>query len=333
MNMKKFINKPEDLRQELLEGLTLCYADKVELGEGGLIVNKNLKNADRVTVVSLGGTGHEPALEGYVGDGMLDVSVPGDIFAAPGPQLCLDALKLADKGKGTLFIVLNHAGDMLTGNMTMKQAKKAGLNVVKVVTQEDISNAPRENADDRRGLVGCVPAYKIAGAAAARGYSLEKVAEVTQRFADNMATLAVAARGATHPATGEFISVLGEDEMEIGMGQHGEGGGGRSKMKTADETADIMAQALIDDLGLKSGEKVMLIINGSGMTTHMEMLIVFRAAHKYLAEKGITVVAGMATEILTVQETAGFQMFMARMDDELVELWQDPCSTPYLSRR
>ena len=333
MKMKKFINDPANLREELLEGLSLAYSDLVELGEGGLIVNKKLKDADRVTVVSLGGTGHEPALSGYVGEGILDVSVPGDIFAAPGPALCLEGLKLADKGKGILFVVLNHAGDMLAGNMTMKMTAKAGLNVKKLVTQEDISNAPRENSDDRRGLVGCVPVYKIAGAAAAKGMSLDEVYDVAARFADNMATLAVAARGSTHPATGEEISSFGDDDMEIGMGQHGEGGGGRSKMKTADETAEIMAEALIKDLSLKAGEKVMLLINGSGSTTHMEMLIVFRKAYKHLREQGIEVVASSVGEMLTTQETAGFQMLMARMDDELLELWNAPCASPYMTKQ
>lgn len=332
MKMKKFINNPENLRQELLEGLALANPDIVEMGKDGLIINKQLKDADRVTIVSLGGTGHEPAISGFVGEGILDISVPGNIFAAPGPQLCLDALKLADKGKGILFVVLNHAGDMLSGNMTMKMAEKAGLTVKKLVTQEDISNAPRSNADDRRGLGGCFPVYKIAGAAAAQGYDLDQVYAVASRFADNMSTLAVAARGATHPATGEEISVLGEDEMEIGMGQHGEGGGGRQTLKTADETAAIMAQALIDDLSLKAGEDVMLIINGSGATTVMEMLIVYRAAYKYLEARGIRVIAGIADEILTVQETAGFQMFLARMDDELLRLWNMPCRSPYFTR-
>ena len=199
MKMKKFINNPADLTKELLEGLALSNLDTIELHPNNLVVNKKLKDANRVTIVTLGGAGHEPALSGFVGEGMVDISVVGDIFAAPGPQACLEAIKLADKGKGVLFIVLNHAGDMLTGNLTMKEAKKLGLNVVKVVTQEDIANAPRENGDDRRGLVGCVPTYKIAGAAAAQGKSLEEVAAIAQKFADNMATLAVAVKGATHP--------------------------------------------------------------------------------------------------------------------------------------
>ena len=332
MQMKKFINDPDNLTAELLEGLALANPDIIELGQDNMVVNKKLAEADRVTIVTQGGSGHEPAIEGFVGEGMVDIDVVGDIFAAPGPQACVDAIKLADKGKGVLYIVLNHAGDMLTGNMTMKQCKKQGLNVVKVVTQEDVSNAPRENADDRRGLVGCIPTYKIAGAAAAEGKSLEEVAEIAQRFADNMATLAVAVRGATHPQTGSLLADLGDDEMEIGMGQHGEEGGGRQPLKSADETAQIMVNALVKDIGIESGEQVMLIINGSGATTLMEQLIVYRAAVKELERQGIEVVANFVGEMLTVQEQAGFQMFMARMDDELLRLWNAPCNTPYLKK-
>lgn len=332
MKMKKFINDPSNLTKELLEGLALANTDVLEYVDGKMIVNKKLKDADRVTIVTLGGTGHEPAISGFVGEGMVDISVPGDIFAAPGPQACLEAIKMAEKGHGVLFVVLNHAGDMLTGNLTMKAAKKEGLKVIKVVTQEDISNAPRENGEDRRGLVGCVPLYKIAGAAAAEGKTLEEVAEIAQKFADNMATIAVAARGATHPTTGDMIAELGEDEMEIGMGQHGEGGGGRMPLKTADETAEIMIEALLKDLNVVSGEKLLVVINGSGATTLMEQLIVFRKVHNYLKEKGIEVVANIVGEILTVQEQAGFQMMIARMDDEMLHYWNKPCNTPYFKK-
>lgn len=329
--MKKFINNPDDLTKELLEGLALSNQDIIELKEGNLVVNKGLKDADRVTIVTLGGTGHEPAISGFVGEGMIDISVAGNIFAAPGPQLCIDAIKMADKGHGVLFVVLNHAGDMLTGNLTMKTIAKSGIKVIKVVTQEDIANAPRSNADDRRGLVGCIPLYKIAGAAAAQGKSLEEVAAIAQRFADNMATIAVATVGATHPATGMEIAHIDEGMMEVGMGQHGEGGGGSMPMKSADDTAVLMMDALLKDLSIQQGEKVMVLINGSGATTLMEQLIIFRKCYHYLAEKGITVVANRVGETLTVQETAGFQMFLARMDDELTALWKAPCRTPYMT--
>ena len=332
MKMKKFINKPEDLTKELLEGFASANKDLVSLVPENMVVNNKLKDADRVTLVTQGGAGHEPALSGFVGDGMVDISVVGDIFAAPGPQACVDAIKLADKGKGVLYIVLNHAGDMLTGNLTMKQVKKEGLNCLKVVTQEDIANAPRDNADDRRGLVGAIPTYKLAGAAAAEGKSLEEVAAIAQRFADNMATLAVAVRGATHPSTGSILADLSDDEMEIGMGQHGEGGGGRQILKSADETAEIMINALLDDLSIKSGEKIMLILNGVGATTLMELFIVYRRCEQLLKEKDVEIVANYVGELLTVQEQAGFQMFMARMDDELLRLWNAPCNTPYMKK-
>ncbi len=332
MKMKKFINDPANLTDELLDGLVLAHKDLIHRGEENMIINNGLEKADRVTIVTQGGCGHEPAISGFVGEGMVDISVVGDIFAAPGPKACVDAIKLAEKGKGVLYIVLNHAGDMLTGNLTMKQCKKQGLHVVKVVTQEDISNAPRAEAHDRRGLVGCIPTYKIAGAAAAEGKSLEEVAAIAQRFADNMATLAVALRGATHPSTGMALADLADDEMEIGMGQHGEGGGGRQPMKTADETAEIMVNALVKDIGIQPGEKVMLIINGSGATTLMEQFIIYRKCVEVLAQQNIEVAADYVGELLTVQEQAGFQMFMARMDDELLRLWNAPCRTPYLTK-
>nr|WP_270298351.1 dihydroxyacetone kinase subunit DhaK [Eggerthella sinensis] len=345
MQMKKFINDPDNLTAELLEGLALANPDILELGEDNMVINKKLAEADRVTIVTQGGSGHEPAIEGFVGEGMVDIDVVGDIFAAPGPQACVDAIKLADKGKGVLYIVLNHAGDMLTGNMTMKQCKKQGLNVVKVVTQEDVSNAPRENADDRRGLVGCIPTYKIAGAAAAEGMSLEEVAAVAQRFADNMATLAVVQRFADNhgnPGRGRARRDASADGHASGRARrrrdgnrHGgarRGGRGRQPMKSADETAAIMVNALVKDIGIEPGEKVMLIINGSGATTLMEQLIVYRAAVNELAKQDIEVVANFVGEMLTVQEQAGFQMFMARMDDELLRLWNAPCTTPYLKK-
>lgn len=164
------------------------------------------------------------------------------------------------------------------------------------------------------------------------GKSLEEVAASAQNFADNMATIAVACKTATHPQSGAAFASLADDEMEIGMGQHGEGGGGRQKLATADETAVIMANALVSDLDLKSGEDVMVIVNGTGSTTIMEMLLVFRRVYKFLEEKGIKIVASWVEEVLTVQEQGGFQLFIARMDDEKLANWEAPAKTPYLVR-
>lgn len=331
MAMKKFINDPENLVDELLRGFVLANADKVKLEGNKLVVRVNAKSPDKVALVTLGGSGHEPALSGFVGDGMLDISVPGEIFAAPGPPRVIEALRAANRDAGVLFVVLNHEGDVMTANMVMEMVAKEGLNVKMILTHEDISAPSREDPSDRRGLVGCMPVIKVAGAAAEMGKSLDECLAIAERMERNMATLAVAVSGATHPSTGEVISELPDDEMVIGMGQHGEAGGGAQKMKSADQTAEIMVNMLVDDLKVGSGEQVMVMLNGVGSTTLMEMYVVLGRVKEVLEAKGIKLVRSLAGEFLTVQEMGGFQMFMARMDDELVELWDAPCYSPALS--
>lgn len=333
MVMKKFINNPANLTAELLEGLEVCAGDIISLEAGDLeerklVCRKEKKAEDKVALVTLGGAGHEPALSGFVGKGMLDVSVVGDIFAAPGPMEVLEALKMMNRPAGTLLITLNHAGDVLSSDMAQQMAADFGLeNIVNVNTHEDIAPGADAPIADRRGLVGCVPLAKVAGAAAERGWNLQEVARIANKFNDNMATLAVALRGATHPSNGMVISELGDDEMEIGMGQHGEAGTGRGKMLTADETVEKMLVPLIDAVKAGSGDKVLLLVNGSGATTMMEMLIVARAAKKFFDARGIDLAVCKAGEFLTVQETAGFQFLLAKVDDEILDLWNDPCET------
>jgi len=330
MVMKKFINNPENVVSELLEGYVLAYPNKVKLAGDNLVVRAVPKAWGKVGIVTLGGSGHEPGLSGFVGEGMLDVSVPGEIFAAPGPPRCLEAIKIADRGAGVLFIVLNHAGDVLTANLTMQMAQKEGLNVKMILTHEDISSGPREKPEERRGLVGFLPVYKVSGAAAEQGLTLEEVLKIADRMERNMRTLAVAVKTATHPSTGEAIFTLGDDEMEIGMGQHGEAGTGRMKLKTANETAEIMLQQLLEDLEVKEGEELLVILNGAGATTLMELFIIFRHMYQVAAGKKIKIVKSLIGEYITTQEQAGFQMFIARMDRELLRLWDAPCDTPYL---
>ena len=329
--MQKFINNPDTLTTEMLQGLALAHSELVSLELGKLVVNKKLAEADRVTVVALGGSGYEPALSGFVGEGMLDIAVVGDVFAAPGPQACIEAIQLADKGKGVLLVVLNHAGDILASNLAMKQAEKLGINVAKIVVQDDIANAPREEAQNRRGMVGAIPLVKIAGAAALVGKSLEEVATIAQGFADNMATLAVAASGATNPATGMEIAQVAAGCMEVGVGLHGEAGKAKP-MATAEETVSVMLDALLEDLNVLAEEKLMVIVSGSGATSLMEQLIVYRNCYAYLVEKEIEIVASHVGELMTVQEMAGFEICIARMNEELVEYWNAPCRTPYFKK-
>jgi dihydroxyacetone kinase-like protein len=333
MTMKKFINDPANLTAELLEGFALAYADHIQVEPGKLVVRANPKPQDKVALVTLGGAGHEPALSGFVGDGMLDISVVGDIFAAPGAPKVFEALKKANRPAGVLFVVLNHAGDVMSANIAMEMAKKQGLNVRMILTHEDIAPGATAPATDRRGLVGCIPLYKVAGAAAEAGANLDQVYDIAQRINDNMATLAVAMKTATHPSSGQSIFALADDEMEIGMGQHGEAGTGPSKILTADQTAELMTDRLVAAVGAKAGDRLLVILNGAGATTLMELFIVYRAVHACLKSRGIESVSPRIGEYLTVQEMAGFQMFVAKLDDELIRLWKAPCDTPFLTVR
>jgi len=215
--------------------------------------------------------------------------------------------------------------------MAMEMAKKEDLNVRMVLTHEDIAPGIDAPDEDKRGLVGCIPLYKVAGAAAEAGKDLDEVTRVAEKYNANMATIAVALKTATHPQTGEEIFELEDDEMEIGMGQHGEAGTGRSEMMSADDTAEKMINQLLPAVKAASGDKLYVMINGAGATTLMELLIIFRRVGQVLADKGIEVACAHVGEFLTVQEMAGFQMHIAKVDDELIDLLNAPCNTPYLT--
>lgn len=331
MAMKKFLNAPGSLVAELLEGFALAHRGKVALSGSNLVVRAFPKAADKVAVVTLGGSGHEPALSGFVGDGMLDISVPGEIFAAPGPPRVLEALRAVKRDAGILFIVLNHAGDVMSGNLAADMAQKEGIRLAQVLTCEDISGGDRAHPDERRGLVGCLPVIKAAGAAAEAGYALDQCVAVAQRMADNMATLAVAVSGATHPCTGDIIAEIPDGVMVVGMGQHGEAGGGTQALRSADETAEIMLEALLADLNARPGEEFLVMLNGVGSTTLMELYLVLRRVNHVLNSKGMFLARSLVGEYLTVQEMGGFQMCVARLDEELKALWDAPCDSPALT--
>ncbi len=325
--MKKFINSPETVTDELLVGLGLAFSDVLYV-DGHMVISKDLKKADRVTIVTYGGSGHEPAQKGFVGKGMLDIQVDGDIFAAPSGKLVFEAMQRADKGHGVLLLTLNYAGDQLAGKQAMKMAAKANMNVRQVITGEEIKYDP-QGEDNKRGLAGAVALYHIAAAAANEGKTLDEVAEIAQRYADNMASITIKTTDATHPQNGMSFGDLGEtDMMEIGAGQHGEGGGLRVPMMSSKETVREVAPKLIEALNLKKGDKAFVMINGCGATTMMEMLILYKDTVEYLQELGIEVVANMVGEILTVQEAAGFQLNFAKWDNEFLRLWNTPAHTP-----
>jgi len=329
MAMKKFLNNSETLTKELLEGFAACYCNKVKLVSEKIVVRAAPKAADKVAVISLGGAGHEPALSGFVGEGMLDASVVGDIFAAPGAPKVLETLRMFKRDAGILLVTLNHAGDRMSASKALRDAEKEGIKVREIVTHEDISAGIDVDPEEKRGLAGCVPLYKVVGAAAEQGKSLDEIYDIGERFNQQMATLAVAMTGCTHPQNGGVIATLPEDEMEIGMGQHGEAGGGRSKILTADETAARMLEPLMKATGTKSGDTALLVLNGVGATTLMELFLVYRKTAQILAGSGVTLVPGVCDELLTVQEMAGFQMILCKLDADHVPLLAAKANTPY----
>ena len=334
MKMNKFINSTENITSELLEGYTMAFSETVKLGAENIVVRTRPKAEDKVAIIAFGGSGHEPAVSGFVGEGMLDASVVGDIFAAPGAQRLFQALQMFKRDAGILLLVLNHSGDVMSGNMAKQLAERAGIKVKSIMTHDDISAGLDAPDEDRRGLAGAIPMYKILGAAAEQGKSLDELIEIGERFNKQIATLAVVRRACTHPQNGATITELPEGMMQIGMGQHGEAGqGGNEPLVSADATAEFMVGQLMKKLDLKSGDNVLLYINGVGSTTLMEQFIVYRAAAKKLAAAGITVADGYAGELLTVQEQAGFQMILAKLDADHLDLLKNyKADAPYWKR-
>ena len=329
MAMKKFMNKVLDLVPELVDGFVKSNPDRVSQVGERIVKRTHPKEKGKVGVVTMGGAGHEPALIGWVGKGLIDVCALGDIFAAPGAPRIIEAVKNADFGAGVVLVVFNHEGDVLSSNMALQMAERQGLKLRRVLSGDDVSGAPRSDILNRRGLIGSLMVIKVAGAAAEAGYSFDDVVRVAEKMTLNTATLAVAVTPATHPATGLAFFDLPDDEMEIGMGQHGEAGVGRMKLKSADETAEIMLNKLLADLGVKTGERLVVFINGTGATTLMEMFIVFRRVAQLLEEKGIGLAGAQVGELLTVQEQGGFQMSIGRMDEECEKLYNAPCDAAY----
>lgn len=326
----KFINEPENITAELLEGYVLAYKDQVKLGGENIVVRTHPKSEDKVAIMTLGGSGHEPALSGFVGEGMLDCSVVGDIFAAPGAQRVFQALQLFKREAGILLVVLNHSGDVMSANMACQLAGRMGIKVKQIMTHDDISAGIGADKGDRRGLAGCVPLYKILGAAAEEGKSLDELIEIGERYNEKVATLAVAMRSCTHPQNNGTITNLPEGIMEIGMGQHGEGGGGQKPLVSADATATEMVDLLCRQIQPKAGDKALLVINGVGASTYMELNIIFRKAYKELEARGIEVVEGRVQEILTVQEQAGFQMIISILDEDHIDYLKNKrANAPY----
>lgn len=327
--MKKFINDPYDVVDEMLEGFLDVHKKYVrKLDAARTVVRTDAPVAGKVGVITGGGSGHKPAFIGFVGQGMLDAVAVGEIFTSPPPLACFEAAKAADGGKGVLILLGNYAGDVMNFQLAADMAKAAGIPVEQVIATDDVGSGPREEAHKRRGVVGAFFGWKVAGAKAAAGGSLEECKAVVEKVNANTRTLGVALSPCTLPAKGAPTFTLAEDEMEYAVGHHGEAGTAKIKMMSANEVAEKMTLEVINDLPFKSGDEVAVLINGLGGTPQLELYIGYRKVKQMLDEREITVGCSYVGEFFTGLEMAGFSVTLMKLDDELKELLAAPADTP-----
>jgi dihydroxyacetone kinase-like protein len=330
--MKKLINSPEHVVEEMIEGFIAAYGrDYVKLEGVNGIVRKNKQ--DKVAIVIGGGSGHEPLFLGYVGEGLADGVAIGNVFAAPTPNTVYEVAKAVDAGKGVLFLIVNYAGDVLNFEMAAELADMDGIQTKIVRVTDDVASAPKERIDDRRGIAGALFVYKIAGAAASLGLSLDEVAAIAEKANASIRSVGVALTPGSLPSTGKPTFTLGDDEIEFGMGIHGEPGVKRTNIMKADELTETMMGYILDDLPFQKGDEVCVLINGLGSTTHMELMIVNRKVAQLLRERGISVYDTAMNSFCTTQEMGGVSISLIRMDNELKKYYDHPAHSPYYTKK
>jgi dihydroxyacetone kinase-like protein len=324
---KKIINDPNACADELFEGLVLAYDGKAKrVGTRSIVMNDLRPDAPALLVG--GGAGHEPIYHGLVGKGMADGAAVGDIFAAPPPDIVLEATQAVDRGKGVLYLYGNYAGDVMNFDIGAELSEEEGIEVKTVIINDDVASAPPDQKQNRRGVAGLVPIVKLAGAAASKVDSLDELARLAQKANDHTRSVGVSTKPGSIPATGEPTFELADDVIGLGMGIHGEKGVGLIPMCTADELAPKMLDILFgDDLELNSGDEVVFFVNSLGSTHMMELLIMLRAARPILDAKGIKVHQTMLDNIVTCQEMAGVSFSVTKLDAELKDLWDLPCES------
>ena len=327
ISAKKIVNDPRHVVDELLEGLHRAGDGRLTHVAGFRGVVRADLPPDRVGVLIGGGSGHEPIFPGFVGPGMADGAACGNIFAAPAPPIVVDVAKAIHRGRGVLFIHGNYAGDNMNFAMAAELCEDAGIPVRTVRVWDDVASAPPEEADKRRGIAGDLLVIKVAGAAAEESDSLEAVEAATIRARDAVRSLGVAVRAGSIPETGAPTFELGDDEIEIGMGGHGEPGVERRKMLPADALVDNMMDRLLSDLPFVSGDRVALVLNDLGATTMMELLIVNRRVRRILDNRGIAVHRTEVGRFIACQEMAGFSITLMRLDDDLRRWVDAPADT------
>ena len=332
-NIKKIVNDPKRVVPELLEGLVEANHGKIRLVEGTTAVVKSVLPKNKVGLLTGGGSGHEPLAGGFIGDGLSDGAVCGNVFASPTPNIIFEAMKAVDQGAGILNLVLNYSGDNLNFEIAAEMAADEGIETRSVQVWDDVLSADKDNITDRRGIAGYVQVLKVVGAAAAASTNLEELERIAVKARDSVRSVGVAVAAGSIPETGEATFTLGEEEIEIGLGIHGEPGVERCKMMNADTLTEMMVDKLLADLPFAGGDRICLLVNNLGSTTTMELLIVNRRIRQLLEKANVHVHDTILGTYCTSLEMAGFSISFMRLDDELRKLYDMPAESLALTKK
>lgn len=326
--MKKIINKPENVVTEMLDGLAYVHSDLVHRVEGFDIIARNEQAAGQVGLISGGGSGHEPAHAGFVGDGMLSAAIAGAVFTSPTPDQILEAIKEADQGAGVFMVVKNYSGDIMNFEMAQELAEMEGIEVASVVVDDDIAVENSLYTQGRRGVAGTIFVHKILGHAAREGKSLAEIKDLADKIVPNIHTIGLALSGATVPEVGKPGFVLAEDEIEYGIGIHGEPGYRKESMQPSRQLAEELTGKLLEAFEAKAGERYALLINGMGATPLMEQYVFANDVASILGDAGLNVVYRKLGNYMTSIDMAGLSLtFMKSEDDAWLEALESPVKT------
>jgi phosphoenolpyruvate---glycerone phosphotransferase subunit DhaK len=333
MPMKKLINDPRSAVQELVEGFVLANEGKVRKHPRvSAVIRRDAPVPGKVGIVIGGGAGHEPVFLEYIGKGMADASAHGQIFAAPSPTIVYEAIKAVDAGRGVILLYNNYAGDVLNFDMAQEKARAEGIDVRTILINDEIASAPRGREKERRGTTADHIVIKMAGAAAEKMLPIDEVVRITEKAIAGSRSLGVALSSCTLPATGKEIFDLPDSMMEVGMGLHGEPGVERIQLLPADQAVEKMVPRIVEDLPYGRGDTIVLVVNGYGATTRMELFIVNRKIRAMLADLGVGVHGTEVGEFCTSQEMKGVSLTFIRLDDELRSLYDAPADSPFYKK-
>jgi dihydroxyacetone kinase-like protein len=329
--MKKFINAPEDVVKESLAGLAAAHPDRVRVDfENQVVLRKDAPVAGKVGLVSGGGSGHEPLHGGFVGYGMLDAACPGEVFTSPVPDQMLAATQAVNGGAGVLHVVKNYTGDVMNFDMAADMGKGEGIEVETVLTNDDVAVEDSLYTAGRRGVGVTVLVEKICGAAADDGKSLAQVAELGRKVNANGRSMGMALTPCITPGSGEPSFELAEDEVEIGIGIHGEPGRFRESIGPASQIAERLMTPIVEDLPFSSGDKVLAFVNGMGGTPLLELYVVYAEVAKIAQEHGLSIERNLVGNYITSLEMQGCSITLVKLDDDMVRYWDAPVNTPAL---